>query len=230
MTQETHIDLIKQYLPKENLIFIDVGAFSGNYSIGIVKALPTTTVHAIEACPINYKALKKQTTPYPNIIPYNLAITDQDKDKVGFYTAVSPISIKAHGNVTSQSNSLYKNFLKEKKNRIENFKTIEVEGMTLDTFCAKNKITHIDLLKINCEGCEFKIFNTNTNFLAITSVIVIAIHGVAKLFKSQKYTEKRKHIINTIRSNGFFLVRGDEEITTRHMKQTWIKKKAEKEQ
>lgn len=221
--KQTDIDLIKQYLPKENLVCIDVGAFSGNYAINIVKALSTATVYAVEACPINYKELMKQTTQFPNIITHNLAITDQDKEKVKFYTALSPNAIKAHGNVSSQSNSLYKNFLKE-KSTIENFKTIEIEGMTLDTFCKKNKITHIDLLKINCEGCEFKIFDTDTNFLTMTSMIIIAIHGVVKLFKSSQYQNKRIHIINTIKGSGFSMVKGDEEITTKHMKQVYIKK------
>ena len=151
-------------------IFVNIGSFDGRDSVRICRLSPGATCHAVEACPTNFKIVSANTKGHKRIHCHHLAISNRDGE-IKFYIANNK---KSTG--TSQANSLYNEFLDGK----DWAKTTEVivNSLTLDHFCDHNNIDHIDLLRLNCEGCEYTIFAApELQFLLFTDMLSLQIHG-----------------------------------------------------
>jgi len=216
------IDLMNKIMPDGDLTFVDIGAFTGNCTIAMSKAFPQATIHAIEACPVNFKTLSEKTVEYNRIKVHHMALSNCNCKRLDFHITEDKKTQEKHGNATSQSNSLYEQFLSE---RGKNVRTIQVEAMSVDQFCAVNKIHHINFMKVNCEGCEYKIFDSSQNdFLNITDMIWIEFHTKVKIFKSKHFVRKRKDINDLFKHHGFKLIDGDMDLeNSKHIIQVWKK-------
>jgi FkbM family methyltransferase len=73
-------------------------------------------------------------------------------------------------------------------------KTIKVDTITFKTFILKNKIAHIDFLKVDCEGSEVFIFLEENTALFRTNV-----HKIALEF----HNEKKDDITKFLREAGY---------------------------
>ena len=205
-------------LTRDSPLIVDIGAYNGKVIKGICSGLLQYQAYAIEACPKNYKLLKKNVCNDSGIIPLNIAIASYSGD-TDFYVASHDQS-----DGTSQANSLHKNFLKSKI--WANIKKKKIKCFTLDDFCEEYDILDkIDYLKINCEGCEFDIFDSPTvDFLSETNMIYIQMHGKCKKFNSELFVEKKKNIMNTLLAKGFVILAGGTDTREqKHMEQLWIK-------
>ena len=69
---------IKKYVDSPE-IFVNVGAYTGSYSIALHRAFPTAKIYAIEADPKNFEILSKKTRKCDEIIPSNFAITNKNE-------------------------------------------------------------------------------------------------------------------------------------------------------
>lgn len=63
-----------------------------------------------------------------------------------------------------------KNFAEE---RFADFKTVEVETTTLDSFASEHSINHIDYLKIDAEGSEYEVLTGGRSVLPNVAVIKV---------------------------------------------------------
>jgi FkbM family methyltransferase len=216
------IDLMNKIMPDGDLTFVDIGAFTGNCTIVMSKAFPAATIHAIEACPVNFGTLKKKTADYDKINIYNIALSDCDCKRIDFYITNDEKTQKKHGKSTSQSNSLYEEFLSSRGKKTS---AVSVRSMSVRTFCKKNGISQIDFLKVNCEGCEYKIFDNDENdFLDSVRMICIEFHTKVKIFKSKEFVEKRKEINKLFKQKGFKLIDGSKDLEKgKHIVQVWSK-------
>jgi len=181
---------------------IDIGAFKGKVAKELSEAFPKSMVYAIEADPVNYKFLKNNCKKCNNIRVYNVAI-NRCACATDIYIAKSPKYKEKGIKLTSQANSMFEEFVADKGK----IRKITVPGITLDEFCIANKIGDVGLLKINCEGCEFKLFTSTTNFLERTGAIYLALHG-GKFFSSDKFEEQKININNMLIQAGFVCVAG----------------------
>jgi FkbM family methyltransferase len=121
--------LLEKLMPRANIVF-DVGANSGDYSAEILKINPMVSVHAFEPDPEPYAKLKE----FP-LVANNIALGEKRGIKTLYRASKS-----AH-------NSFYP---------LESGRTpIAVNVTTLDAYCEKRGIHHIDFLKIDVEGYEF---------------------------------------------------------------------------
>lgn len=129
-------------------------------------------------------------------------------------------------NMSSQANSIYESFLSEKQ-WAKNREKIVVEGISLDDFIKLYKIEYIDILKINCEGGEYAIFESDTkNFLKASNVVYIALHCKSNFFNTVQFQEKREYINEVIMNSGFSLIKGDKDVkvsSDNHIEQLWIR-------
>lgn len=121
---------------KKDLTIIDAGANVGMFSIYCSPS--AKTIYAIEPTPSHFNILKKITTKFNNIIPINCALWGEDEN-LTFYTI--PFNTTANSAVATGGQAL------------------TVIGKKLQTIIKENNIEHIDLLKMDIEGSEFKILN-----------------------------------------------------------------------
>jgi len=216
--QNKMMEFANLYLLKINKpMIVDVGAYTGNVVKKVCDGLNNYTAYCIEACPKNFKVLKKNTEQFKGIIPINIAISS--------YNGIVNLYVANHDKMkgSSQSNSLHKKYLKNKTwAKIEKK---EIPCLTLDDFCENKNIKRIHYLIINCEGCEFDIFKSKTKrFLEISDVLYIELHGKCKKFNSRQFIQKKKEIMNKISENFVFKFGNDNINEQKHMEQLWIKK------
>lgn len=197
-------------------VVVDVGAYTGNWAKAVCGSFPKAKVYSVEADPKIFKSLVANTDGF-NIIPIHAAITESDGE-VEFYSASLGKSR------LSQSNSLFKEYIGG-KSWAKKVVVQQVKSRTLTSLCSEMSIGRIDLLKINCEGCEYKLFEADDlSFLKFTSNILLQLHGKNPLFASRRFGCCRKSIKHKLLDSGFELV--DEKsvnILKGHTNQTWRK-------
>jgi FkbM family methyltransferase len=143
---------------------IDVGANLGFFTIRSKQLWPNAIVVAIEPDPNNYASLVEHIglNKLSDIKPLQIGLSD----KCGcFDLYLAPRNIAGH--------SMYK----------KTDRSIEITTKTLADIIAMLPNSRCDLLKIDCEGCEFSILSTLTQELAdrIGCIIFEPEHGLYNL-------------------------------------------------
>jgi len=131
--EKINLDIIKKYLPKQCTI-IDIGANIGNHSMYFSLMNSSNKIYAFEPHNINYDILKKniKINNLKNITTYNMAVGNKEG---------SGILIEQDNNNLCDTMVEYN----DKGN---------IQFISLDTFIDTEKLTKIDLIKIDVEGFE----------------------------------------------------------------------------
>ena len=223
---EIQLQRIQKEFKSRELSVMHIGGYDGLFDINLSKQFKNIQIHTIEACPKNYKFLKRITKNYTNIIPHNNCISNID-GKINFYLFLRK-ELKDN-KLSSQSNSIYSNFLSGKEK--QDIVTVSSKSLTITSFCAKYKIKRLDLLRINCEGGEFSIFqkSSDMSFLEYTNIIHIFIHGKSINFLNKKRMHAKSFINQMIKKYGFELLYGydltkTDKYSVGHVQQIWIRK------
>lgn len=183
-------------------VVVDIGAYLGNTSNKICDQIQgkPNNFYMIEACPVNFSEMKK-TYGHVGFNLYNLAISDQDGE-TEIYSANHP-----NLSGSSQSNSLYRQFVEDKK-WADSVNKHRVSTMTLDSFVKLANLAYIDLLKINCEGGEYKILDDRPKALDNTKLIYLQLHRKCAEFLTRQMEDKRRAIMDTL-SGDFDIILSD---------------------
>lgn len=166
-------------LPDENSIIIDIGANIGAYSINCAKEIKKCKIYAFEPEENNYKILLeniKLNNFDSKIISEKTAIYDKNgKDKL-YISTYSPFH--------SMESKSYKKFQIVKKE-------------SLDDIFEKYDINRCDLLKIDCEGSEYKIIKcAKKNSLNKIQEIRMEYHDIDEI-------DNICNLIKYLSANGF---------------------------
>lgn len=151
---------------------VDIGAYDGKITKMFYEA--GAVVYAVEPDPGNYKKLPQTK----NIKKHHVAIAQYD-GKIDFVVARGKHKNKG------QSSTIYHDFLKNK--RLSKQK-ISVPCCTFSTFCRLADIQHIDILKLNCEGAEYAVFDDGLVY-DISDMIWVSFHN---MFKSHRILARAK--------------------------------------
>ena len=206
-------------LEKTNLTLLEIGAFNLDFSIYFNTQFPYAQIHAIEPCPLNFSSMKKKLGTNNKIALHNLALSDID-GIIDLYT------LHEGTDFSSQSNSVYRAFVADKD---QNVFCEHVKSLTLDSFCTAEKIDCIDLLKLNCEGSEYKIFlGKAQSFLNKTNIIEVLLHGKNPVFLTKNAVDKKREINALLVRKGFRLLYGYnlehlKRMPLEHIRQIWIR-------
>jgi FkbM family methyltransferase len=148
-------DLVRLYAT-ESSVFLDVGANSGFYSLTATHANPKLKTYAFEPFPIAAALFKEnmRVNQYESSIHL---IEDAVSDENGKATLFVPSD---HHELLETSASLSQEFKGE-----PNQKQIEVKTITLDTFISQRSLNQIDMIKIDVEGIEERVFKGAQNIL-----------------------------------------------------------------
>ena len=181
---ETFVRQIHSINPKidwNNKIVVDIGAECGDTPLYFANL--GAKVYAFEPLKKHFEFLEKNLKLNPDIsekiIPINAAIGKDEQ-------------LKFHiSNDNDERGSLGASFISNNQNK--NFKYELVDGFKLETARKKFKIDHIDLLKMDCKGCEF--FLSDEDLKDIDRIkIEYSTHGQAN---------KLENLLKLLKQNGF---------------------------
>lgn len=127
---------------KNQIVIFDVGANTGEYSLKVNNIFnDKAIIYAFEPSSFTFDQLLKRANNFPKIRAY----------KVGMGKEESTLQLYSSGQGSTTSSVYNLKFIK--KEFSEEF-TETIEVTTIDSFCEKNGIKFIDLLKIDIEGHE----------------------------------------------------------------------------
>ena len=166
-------------LKPENIV-VDIGANIGVYSL-YAAYLGAKKVYAYEPNKNAYEVLLQNITNNSLedvIIPQNMAISDTNNKTVKIPSASSPLNqIIANDN-----------------DNIENYDLINT--INVKTIIANNEIEFIDVLKIDCEGCEYSVFFNmkKSTFLKIGNI------------RMEYHSGPNNRLISCLKTNNFNII------------------------
>ena len=147
---------------QEGMTAFDVGANIGELSLLFSRFVGSSgQVHSFEASQSTFDKLSTvcKIANYPQITLNHLAVSDQEKI----------LRLNVYSEEYSGWNSLANRPLENYGINIKPIGIEDVQSITLDQYCDKNKIEFIDLLKMDVEGAEYQV-----------------MLGAKSLFKSKK--------------------------------------------
>ena len=154
--------VLGQYLKSSEPVFFDVGANQGFYSLELRASFPNAQIFAFEPNPHTFKILESKLNHSKDQC-YCLGLGCISKKEI-IYTYSNSL--------VSQHASLYKAALSELRHASE-LTSMEVQITTVDDFCLKYQINHIDFLKIDTEGNEMDVLQGAARMLAENNVSII---------------------------------------------------------
>ena len=163
-------------------VALDIGANHGLYT----KYMATrfNMVYAFEPHPTNLEKLKKNMTPFTNIEIIPKAISTENG------------SMKLFVNAQNEGgHTIQKGLAETEKWGHSLNNTIDVECITLDTFC--KDMTDIKLIKCDIEGGEYDIFYSAENTLIDNEfILILETHQVKDFESDQKERDRLFEFFN----------------------------------
>lgn len=183
------LKVFSKFIHKNSVIF-DIGANTGIYSLisGIITV--EGQVYSFEPNPVNLKRLKKniELNSSKNITVIPKAVGG-DQKKISFTVLKE--------DVLSDTSSAIESFSKNTYSGTLEWKNIEVEQITLDSFCEDNKIEKVDLIKIDVEGYEVSVLEG--------AIDTIRKHKPLILLETFLNEEKQNYLESFIKTNGYYI-------------------------
>ena len=153
-------------------VAVDVGAHIGVFSRAFKKRHPAARVVAVECCPENITALRRNVGDFASIVPAALTY----EREVALLNAVYPGCVSTGGSTVISREEL--NAIQASQGLAPGYwldgRTLAT--VTLEQVMAEQQLDHIDVLKLDCEGSEFSILE-NTSSLDCIGAIVGEYHG-----------------------------------------------------
>src|SRR5580704_437443 len=139
----------RRLIPDAKIIF-DVGANVGQTAKTYRRLFPQAEIWSFEPFPASYESLRRSVADR-RFHPERLALSDRSDS--------APLNIGA----VSITNSLL-------RRQSDTGKSIEIQTDTIDHFCSRNGISNIDILKVDVEGAEDRVFSGARNLFARRAV------------------------------------------------------------
>lgn len=162
------ISWLEQLLPY-NPVFIDIGAYLGEDTCRTSKIWPKSRIYAFEPNPRAFGILEAtlKQLELTNIKAYNWAVSNYNG------TATLYLSHGLSGNDLSyehQSSLLPPSAAMEVEYQGPH---IDVPCVILDDWCQQNKITRVDVLRIESEGLELQILQSSPKILQTAKIVML---------------------------------------------------------
>lgn len=154
------------------LTIFDIGACEGESSIQYARLFPNSKIYAFEPLPGNIELIRHNFQKYNihNASFYNIALSSKN-GKADFYVSSGKPDdvIESDWDFGNKSSSLLAPDKHLKKFGFIHFdKEIEVETITIETFCNSNNIDSIDFIHMDVQGAELMVLEGAGKF--ITSI------------------------------------------------------------
>ena len=177
-------------------IIIDVGANIGAASYFFAKEYPNSQIYSFEPTTINFILLQKNLKHFSNVKIFQKGVYEENKKQKIYINTKNP-----------GTNSIY-----EKWRKFDDYEYVNF--INLKTFLKENNIKHIDILKIDTEGCEINILQSIKNFLKKISIIYLEYHSekqglIIRNLLSKTHNIKKHHLcgVDTLPVNNLLIGR-----------------------
>src|SRR5581483_1279373 len=169
---------VKTVIGREAAVVLDVGANEGQSATQFFELFPSARIYSFEPSSGAFQTLAGVARQNTRLTAVNKALGEH------------PGTLVLHENKMHQTNS----FLPAASRSKEYFNTdvlacekkTEVEVTTLDTFCSKESIEHIDLLKVDVQGFELNVLKGARTMLAGTKIGCIVLEvSFVPLYENQ---------------------------------------------
>lgn len=175
-----------------NTIF-EVGAADGRDCVLYTTIFPNAKVFAFEPLPDSFLKVEEKAKINKSIIPFNVAVSSQ-KGTANFYkTELEDASSLLQSQVTNSTFDVYQ--------KVKG--VIEVQTDTIDNICKENKISKIDLLKIDAQGAELEILKGAMNIIKANNINLIYVE--VQFIQLYKNAPSYHEIANLLTNNNFRL-------------------------
>ncbi|PIS12437.1 hypothetical protein COT70_00905 [candidate division WWE3 bacterium CG09_land_8_20_14_0_10_47_33] len=134
---------------KDGAVVLDAGAHIGLFSIFVASKFVGVRVFAFEPEPSNFALLKeniKNNYLQDKIFPFKVALAAESRGRVKFFA--HPDNLGMHTLAMSGKGS---------SKTVKEASSFEADTVTLEEIFKKNKLPRCDLLKMDCEGCEYPV-------------------------------------------------------------------------
>ncbi len=138
--------IIKNLRPS---VVFDVGANNGDYAHNLLDVQSDLSVHCFEPDPVTFEILRSSFQGQPNVICNDYALSDASGTKKMYLNKEEPTV-----------NSFY-----DTEEKDFTILLTPVKIITLDDYCSKNHIDHIDFMKVDTEGHEFSVLRGSESML-----------------------------------------------------------------
>ena len=180
-------ELLKNLGKRLNLVF-DVGAHKGESIINFNKYFVVNKILSFEPSKKNFRSLEKIAKKFPNVEIFNFACGCKNEK------SILNFSLESSSSTLNKVNENSKYFKLKKKlfyglNKKKLFTEEQIQIRKLDNFLTENKITDIDLLKIDTEGYEFEVIKGLSSQIQNIRVIYFEHHYDDMVKKNYTFTE-----------------------------------------
>ena len=160
---DLHTLMVRQTSPRP--VIFDVGAHHGETLLACRKFLPAATVHCFEPDPESAAILARCASGLENVMLHSVALGEVEGHA------------EFHRNCESMTNSLLPSSSSAAESEYANFsrtrELIQVPVETLDSFCQRENIHRLDLLKTDCQGFDLMVLKGGLEMIASHKIDLI---------------------------------------------------------
>lgn len=166
-------------------VVVDVGANVGYFSLSVFARFPQARVIAFEPMPVNFNLLisYKNQNPALAFTPVNEAVSGAEGSLTLHYNAKDDFTTSASIHVSAREPD-----------------TAVVHTTTLAALMHQHGLSHIDLLKLDCEGSEYSVLYT-TEDPVLNKIKALAI----ETHEGPGHNENKKSLMEFLKSRNFHL-------------------------
>jgi FkbM family methyltransferase len=151
---------------KKNPVIFDGGANTGNISDRYLKMYPGASIHSFEPFPDAFQGLKKRFEGVPSVHANETALSDVDG------TALFNSNSVSYTNSLLDTDPLGEKTWEE-KGIMDTKSKLKVTTTRIDSYCAANSISVIDILKLDVQGSELKALQGASALLAKKQIGIV---------------------------------------------------------
>jgi FkbM family methyltransferase len=217
-TEDAFEMLSRFFEPEEPVVAIDVGANVGDIARRLVSIFPNATVHAFEPIADVFESLKARTTDMPGIVPHRLGVGAQS-GTLEFQVTSNRWCSSALA-PSAQGRAYYGSWYD-----VDHAETVPV--VSLDDWVRTQRLSQIDILKIDVQGLELEVLRGAERLLLRGDIK--AINCEAQLVQEYEGAATFSEIDLFLKSCGYTLhqiheleVRGDEQQSS-YLDALWIR-------
>ena len=203
---EAEREVIKLFGSDAPKVIFDIGACEGEDSIRFARRFPKARIFAFEPLPSNQRLVRVNIARHHvnNVELVPTSLSDREGHAVFHVSSGNPPELYAGPacNYGNKSSSLLPPVRRAPMHGwIEFNEEISVPTVTLDSFCARQKLSKIDFIHMDVQGAEKLVLNGASSMLRqITAIwLEVASHP---LYRGQALAPE---ILRHMRSRGFYL-------------------------
>jgi FkbM family methyltransferase len=180
----------------EPMTIFDVGAYNGMSAKRFLEIFPHACIHSFEPSPESYAMLDNMSRLpeyHTHVVPHKLALSNQPDHRV-FLRHQAPQTdslLATHPDALEQWPD----------GRFSPIQSVETTVDTIDSFCTRESIDYIDILKIDAQGEDLRILNGAESMLKQDKIGIIIVEMY--FVPVYNYQGEPDEIIQYINTHGF---------------------------